>query len=244
MPVKKTSVTVKPKLKKTGNKLKSNLSDTTKIAKKNVFETTLFNIRGEKIGVQVLTKTVFGLSAKPELLTQALRVHRINMRQGTQSTKTRGQVTGSTRKIYRQKGTGRARHGSITAPIFVGGGVVFGPHPRNFVAKLPQKMRRKALYGSLTQKVRDNSISVVGGLTEISGKTKDVAGLLKAMGILGKRLLLVLTPELKLSAKGARNIDRVTVKPLQDLSAVDILENDHIIFAQEAINELSLKIDS
>src|SRR5581483_3879222 len=121
---------------------------------------SVYDLKGKAIGRVTLPSEVFGVEENPHLLAQAVRVYLANQRQGTVSTKTRGEVQGSTRKIYRQKGTGRARHGGIRAPIFVHGGIVFGPKPREFSLSMPQKMRRLALFTALSGKVKDGELKI------------------------------------------------------------------------------------
>lgn len=194
-----------------------------------------FTETGSKMKPIALPRAVFTASASPKLLAQAVRVYLINKRQGTQSTKTRGEVTGSTRKIYRQKGTGRARHGSIKAPIFVGGGITFGPKPRDFTAGLPKKMRRKALRVLLSQKAKAQEISVISGLGKLSGKTKDMNMLLQKLNVTGKKLLLVIGKDMINATRGARNIENVTVRPVSSLSLLDVIASEYIVYAEEAL---------
>lgn len=194
-----------------------------------------FNMHGEKERVVVLPSDIFESRVDPRQIAQVLRVYQTNLRQGTVATKTRGEVAGSTRKIYRQKGTGRARHGSMKAPIFVGGGIVFGPHPREFDANIPKKMRRQVIRGLLSQKRTQGQVSVVTGLTQASGKTKEMASLIQKMGFAGKKLLLVVDPSQAKVQRAARNIERMTVRPANSLSALDIAHCEKIIFAKEAL---------
>src|SRR3990170_6251019 len=119
-----------------------------------------------------LPKELFGAKVNKALLAQAVRVYLANQRTGNAATKTRGEVEGSTRKIYRQKGTGRARHGAIRAPIFVGGGIVFGPRPHDFHLDFPKKMKRRALGSALTSKLGSGDVIVVSGLSDLEPKTK------------------------------------------------------------------------
>ena len=118
----------------------------------------VYDIKGKEKGTLILPKEAFAVSVKPQLLAQAVRVYQFNRRQGTASTKTRGEVTGSTRKIYRQKGTGRARHGDIKAPIFVGGGIVGGPKPKDYSLGINKKQKTKAFFGALTLKLKEKNI--------------------------------------------------------------------------------------
>src|SRR3989344_5966060 len=208
------------------------------------------DIRGVKDGIMVPFFDVKGTQKETQfpkltdakvnkhLIAQVVRVHELRTRQGTQATKTRGEVAGSTRKIYRQKGTGRARHGSIKAPIFVGGGVTFGPHPREFRATLPQKMRRYALLQLINEKVVGHAAGILGGLSEASGKTKEMQAILKRMGVLGKKIVLVIDPTMKKAMYGARNIEGICIRPVVTLSATDVLKSDYLIFAAEVIDQI------
>lgn len=194
-----------------------------------------FTHKGEKITPIVLGKESIQ-TVSPRLVAQVARVYQSELHQGTKSTKTRGEVTGSTRKIFRQKGTGRARHGSIKAPIFVGGGIAFGPKPHDPALNLSKKMRRNALTGLFSEKVKQSQVSVVSGLGNMSGKTKDMAQLLRKMDLLGKRLLLVVTSDMKQAYLSARNLEKVVVRPMTSVSPFDLLRNSNIIFAREAFD--------
>src|SRR3989338_2978575 len=136
-------------------------------------------IKGNKEGTISLSKELFAVKESPTLLSQAVRVFLANQRQGTKSTKTRSMVAGSTRKIYKQKGTGRARHGDIKAPIFIGGGTAHGPHPRDFSLSLSKKMKRKALAMALTSRLQENAITIVAGLQKLAPKTREMAQVLE-----------------------------------------------------------------
>ncbi|MBI4058386.1 50S ribosomal protein L4 [Candidatus Gottesmanbacteria bacterium] len=212
------------------------------VVKKTTVETGVmlshFGLHGEKDRPYPIPQIIKGVTVNDHLLLQAQRVYKANVRQGTSSTKTRGEVTGSTRKIFRQKGTGRARHGSIKAPIFVGGGIVFGPKPRDHSLSLPKKMRRKALLAVLRDKAEQGKLSVVSGLTEASGKTKELVSLINSMGLAGKRLLVILDPSAKTAWRGMKNIDRVTVKETGSLSYLDAMMNEYLLFSEEAIEKL------
>lgn len=191
----------------------------------------VMGIDGKRKGRITLPKELFGAKVNKALLAQAVRVYLANQRAGTASTKTRGQVEGSTRKIYRQKGTGRARHGAIRSPIFVGGGIVFGPKPRDFSLKMPQKMRRAALASALTSKLTD--VIIVDGLGEIE-KTKVMARTLTAVGATGKTLLVTS----KGGNRAARNIAQVDVTPANMLNAYGVLSHQKLVFTKDAIKNL------
>ena len=174
-------------------------------------------------------------------MAQAVRVHLANQRQGTASTKTRGQVTGSTRKIYRQKGTGRARHGSIKAPIFVGGGIVFGPSPRDFSLKLSKQMRRKALFSALSQKFVNERILVVD-VNGASGKTKEIYQMFKSLNLLGKKgkvgKILFVSGANALTKQAAKNIEGVKIEPAKSINTYDVLSNNHLVIVKNALADI------
>lgn len=186
----------------------------------------------------VVDATLFKVKVAPSIIAQAIRVHRVNTRQGTLSTKTRGEVTGSTRKIYRQKGTGRARHGAITAPIFVGGGITFGPKPRAFELKLPKKIRHQVFAAVLADKIKTKKLHIVSDLAKASGKTREIVTLLKNLNLTDKKMLFVIAPAMEKTYQGARNVARVTVKLADSLSYMDILEHETVVMAQEAFDQV------
>lgn len=191
--------------------------------------------RGKKKTPIVLSKVISEQKVNSQLLAQAVRVYRTNQRHGTQSTKTRGEVTGSTRKIYRQKGTGRARHGSVKAPVFVGGGIVFGPKPREFELRLPKKMRRKVLLGLLSDKVNHQNLTIISGFDEINGKTKEIAKLMDFLNLKDKKTLVLTVPNLPKLIKAARNLSNITLRPINSVSAIDLMDHEHLILPKEAV---------
>ena len=141
----------------------------------------VYNTQGKVVSKIGLPKEVFGAKVNNSLMAQAVRVYLANQRMGTASTKNRGEITGSTKKIWRQKGTGRARHGSRKAPIFVGGGVAFGPRTRDYSLKIPKKMKKAALFSALSFRQNNREIKVVTGLENISPKTKFMAQVIKKL---------------------------------------------------------------
>src|SRR5207302_891431 len=149
------------------------------------------NLAGEAVGTIALDDRVFGIEPNRAVLHQAVVAHLANQRQGTADTKTRGEVAGGGRKPYRQKGTGRARQGSIRAPHYKGGGVVFGPHPRSYHQRLPRKMRRLALRSALSDKATSESVIVVDRLQVEDGRTKTLIGVLAALGVSGRALMVI-----------------------------------------------------
>lgn len=213
--------------------------------KKSGLTTNVFDVEGKVVEEMDLPKEIFAAEINEKLLAQAVRVYLANQRQGTASTKTRGEVVGSTRKIYRQKGTGRARHGDIKAPIFVGGGIVFGPKPRDFSLKLPRKMKNKALFSALTSKFKENSILIIKELNKLKPKTAEVIKLLKNLklevtnGKLLTKTLLVLPKKEENIIQASRNIQNLTLTPFNLLNPYLVLLNQKIIFSQEAIEKFS-----
>lgn len=198
------------------------------------------SVTGRKAGTMELPKEIFGGNINNALMAQAVRVYLANQRLGTASTKTRGEVKGSSRKIYRQKGTGRARHGSIRAPIFVKGGVVFGPRPRDFSLGLPKKMKRAAVISALSAKFKNGEIKVYSGLDKIEPKTKIMAKLIRTTTGTDGRLLLVTSANSKDGLRNlylaARNVRDLDILPVNMLNTYVILNNKQILFMKEAIN--------
>ena len=193
----------------------------------------VLGLDGKAKGRMTLPSEVFGAKPNKQLLAQAVRVYLANQREGSASTKTRGEVEGSTRKIYRQKGTGRARHGSIRAHIFVGGGIVFGPVPHSFSMDFPTKMKRKALASALSSQFQSGNIIIVDGLEGVT-KTKAMAGALTAAGAT-KNILLVLAKEAGKVLRAARNIEGVDILPGMSLNTYSVLSHRKIVFMKDAI---------
>ncbi len=200
----------------------------------------VYDLEGKATGKVTLSSVIFGEPLNKKLLAQAVRVYQANKRQGNASTKTRGEVDGSTRKIYRQKGTGNARHGSIRAPIFVKGGIVHGPKPRDFSLELPKKMRRKALFSALSAKLADGEIRVVSGFEKIDAKTKTFVGVINKLALDSKKLkVLLVTPDNFESVKrGSKNIQGISSTSANRLNALEVLRNKNILIAKESIAEM------
>ncbi|MEK7060927.1 MAG: 50S ribosomal protein L4, partial [Patescibacteria group bacterium] len=214
-------------------------SSRAKASRATNLSTSVYDIKGKAVGRITLPTEIFGTAENKNLIAQAVRVYLANQRLGTASMKTRGEVQGSTRKIYRQKGTGRARHGGIRAPIFVGGGVTFASKPRDFSLSLPQKMKRKALFSALSGKLKDGEIKIMD-LDKITPKTKTMAKALGALD-LGEKMLLV-TPggfkDFENVYKASRNLKGMRISPAATLNTYDVLDNNAIIFMKESIDIL------
>ena len=219
---------------------KSSKRKTQKTKIRKNLEVDVYNLKGEKSGKIKLNEKIFDVEASPLLLAQYVRVYLANQRAGTASTKTRGEIKASTRKIYAQKGTGRARHGDIKAPIFVGGGVVFGPKPRDFSLKMNKKQKRKALFYSLTLKVKDGKIAALEDefLKEVK-KTKQFAEFLENVGVNGERIMVVMPAEEKfLLQRAIRNIPKVEAIDAESLNAYDVLKVKRIFFVKKTFEIL------
>lgn len=226
-----------PRIKKT-----ETIKKVTKAPKRTTGLTVdVYNIKGKVVRNIALPKEIFGAKVNKQLLAQAVRVYLANQRGGTATTKTRGEVIGSTRKIYRQKGTGRARHGAITAPIFVGGGVVFGPRKRDYSLTLSKKMKKQALFSALTAKKGEGAVTIVASLDKILPKTKEMVAVLDKFSFANnKRLLLVLAESGKTDniRKAARNIEGVTIESSLSINPYVVLKSGNVVFMEEAIEGL------
>jgi len=189
---------------------------------------------GKAGGTVALTPELFGAKVNKELLAQSVRVYLANQREGGARSKTRGMVEGSSRKIYRQKGTGRARHGSIRAHIFVGGGVVFGPVGRDYHLTMTKQMKRGALVSALSAKKDD--VIVIDGLEAVEAKTKQVAKSLTLAGATDKVLLVLPTGATGL-ARAARNIASVNLIGAKELHPYALVTHKKIVFTKKSLEE-------
>lgn len=198
----------------------------------------LISVNGEKTAGQVnLTEEIFGGKVNEDLVAQYMRVSSANLRQGTAATKGRGAVRGGGRKPWRQKGTGRARQGSIRSPLWVGGGVAHGPHPKDWSLKLPAKMKRRALLSVLADKACSNMIFVVKSFSEKWEKTKDLNMALKNWKI-NRPILLVLGKEEKSLGRLGRNLSFLEILPVSSVNASAILRARSLLFSQDGLKEL------
>jgi large subunit ribosomal protein L4 len=197
-------------------------------------ETTLFDRKGASIGSVELPETLFGAEVNIALLHQAVTAQLAGRRLGTHDTKTRGEVRGGGKKPYRQKGTGRARQGTRTAPHYRGGGAVFGPHPRSYEQRFPKKMRRQALRGALTAKLGDEAIRVIDSFALEAIGTKAFAGILGALNA-GGRVLIVAPAADETLRLSTRNLPFVELILADSLNVVDLVRADTIIIEQPAL---------
>ena len=200
----------------------------------------IYGLDGKEKTPFELPKELVSSDVNPELLAQYVRVFLANQRQGTASTKSRGEVTGTSKKIYKQKGTGNARHGDKQAPIFVGGGVVGGPRPRNYSLKLNRKQTKKALLGALSLKFKEKSLMGLSDeFLKMDGKTKLMANFLKAVGADKDKILLVL-PKLEKNnlILSSRNIKNIKLIDAQSINPYDILKYKKVFIVKEGIQVL------
>lgn len=236
----KTKVTTEKVAKKP---TKASVEATVKIAastKQTGLTVDVFDVKG-KTSTIALPKEIFDTEVNEKLMVQAVHVYLNNQRAGTVKTQTRGEVTGSTRKIYRQKGTGRARHGGVRAPIFVKGGVAHGPKPKDYALSMPKKMKKIALFSALTTKRKEGGIKVINGLETIAPKTKEMVAIVKKMALDGKKntVLLVTTGQkdkITNILKAARNIENVIMTPATGLNTYDVLRSNTVLFMKDAID--------
>ena len=184
-----------------------------------------------------LPDEIFAAKVNVPLIHQVVVAQQAAARQGTHATKTRGDVRGGGKKPYRQKGTGRARQGTPTAPHYRGGGVVFGPHPRSYEQRLPRKMKRAALRGALTAKLGDEAIRVIDAFGLEAIRTKDVVGILGALNASGRVLVVAPGTDEKLRLS-ARNLPAVDVILADSLNVVDLVKADTIVIEQPALARL------
>jgi len=202
-------------------------------------EVTVYNISGAKTDRKVvLDDGIFGIEPNDHAIYLDVKQYMANKRQGTHSSKEKSQLTGSTRKLKKQKGTGGARSGSIKSPLFKGGARVFGPHPRDYDFKLNKKLKKLARKSALSYKVKDESIMVVEDFTFETPKTKNFTELLKKFQVEGKKTLLV-TSSIDMNVLlSSRNLGKVKVIKASDLNTYEILDASCLLFMESSIKEV------
>lgn len=194
-----------------------------------------------KFSTVTVSDEVFGAAVNEDLLSQAIRVYLSNKRQGTSRVKTRSEITGSRRKIWKQKGTGNARHGAKSAPIFVGGGVAHGPKGiENWSRDLSKKMKKKALVTALSAQAEN--VVVADNFSEIEGKTKNAARFLETINVTGKKVLLILDTSSQAVLRAFHNIPRVTVMQDALVNALDIASADSIVMTKAALKNIEARL--
>ena len=198
----------------------------------------VFNMEGQKVGEMTLRDDVWAVPLKRALIHQAVLAHLANRRQGTHSTKTRGEVSGGGRKPWRQKGTGRARHGSIRSPLWRHGGVVFGPKPREYGFTIPRKARRLALKSALSAKLRDGQVVVLDQLRLSEPKTRAMVSVLERLDVKGRKSLIILGEKDPNVILAARNIPGVMLLPPDALGVYPVVDADRVVLTRDAVAAL------
>ena len=194
----------------------------------------VYSLAGEVIEHIEISDEVFAVPFNQAVVHQAMVRQRANVRQGTASTKTRSEVSGSSGKLFRQKGTGQARAGSRRSPLRRGGGITFGPHPRNYRQAMPKKMRQLALKCVLSAKVGDGELMVLEQLTFEVPKTKEMAGVLATLGVDSSALIVTVEPEESV-VKSVHNLVRIKALPANLLNVVDILSHKRLLMTVAAM---------
>jgi len=195
------------------------------------------NIKNEEVGEVELSEVVFGAPLNEPLIHAAVRNHMANARQGTSATKARGDVSGAGRKLWKQKGTGRARIASLRSPLWKGGGNAHGPQPRDWSYNMPKKMRQGALRSALSERVREGNVFVVEGWNLDQPKTKDFANSLTTLGLGGKTLIVDSRDNENLLLS-ARNVRQAKVVTSFNLNIYDLLYHDQLVLSRAAADEL------
>ncbi|HHY20132.1 MAG TPA: 50S ribosomal protein L4 [Firmicutes bacterium] len=201
-------------------------------------QVTVFNVNGQQVGQLELSDKVFGAEIKPHLMHDAVAMYLARQRVGTAATKTRGMVRGGGRKPWRQKGTGRARQGSIRAPQWKGGGVVFGPTPRDYSYSMPKKARRAALCSALSAKAQNQNIIVLDNWQIDTPKTKEVVEVLENLSVADKKILIVTADNNVVLYKSARNIPTVGTIAAQNLNTYEVLNYDTLVMTKDAVSKV------
>ncbi|MDT2612820.1 50S ribosomal protein L4 [Enterococcus dongliensis] len=197
----------------------------------------LFKQDGTQNGDITLNEEIFGIEPNESVVYDAIVMQRASLRQGTHAVKNRSAVRGGGRKPWRQKGTGRARQGSIRSPQWRGGGIVFGPTPRSYSYKLPKKVRRLAIKSVLSEKVAENNLVAVDALSFDAPKTKVFKQVLSNLSI-DSKVLVVLETENEVAGLAARNLSNVTVTTSNNVTVLDVVANDKILATQTALTQI------
>ena len=197
----------------------------------------LYNQDGSQNGTVELNDAIFAVEVNQNAEYEAILRQRASLRQGTHAVKNRSAVRGGGKKPWRQKGTGRARQGSIRAPQFRGGGIIFGPTPRSYNYRLPRKVRQLAIKSALTEKVAANSFVVVDGLNFDAPKTKEFAGVLNNLNV-NEKTLIVVTDDDKFAALSARNLANVTVVTPAGVNILNVVDAQKIVITKSALSQV------
>jgi len=198
---------------------------------------SLYNKEGEQVDQIEVQESLFAAPIKQGAMHQAAVAQAARRRLGTASPRDRGEIRGGASKPWPQKGTGRSRHGSTTSPIWTGGGVAFGPRPRDYDPKMPKKMRRAALKSALSDKVSEGKLLVVDEFVFEAPQTKIMAGLLKRLNVIDSALIVIDQPDLNL-IKSARNLPRVKTILARQLNVLDVLTYNHLVLSKDSLKQV------
>lgn len=193
------------------------------------------DVKGKGVGTAELAPSVFGIEPNIHVMHLVVKAQRASWRQGTHDTRTRGEVRGGGKKPWRQKGTGRARQGTIRAPHWVGGGTVFGPHPRSYDQKVNKKEIKLAMRSALSAKLADGELVVVKDFNFEKPCTKDAVALIKALGLEGKRICVVIGNEDIEAFLSFRNIPEVNILPVGDINTYELIDNKTLVIAEPCL---------
>lgn len=205
-------------------------------------EANVVNTKKENVGTINLDDNIFNTEVNSGTVWEVIKWQLASKRAGTASTKTRSEVRGSRAKIWPQKGTGRARHGDKKANIFVGGGVVHGPHPRDYYYSLPKKVRKKALKGVLSLKLKNGELTIIEDFSFDEPKTKKAIELLSNFGLEKSKILLVLKDKDQNVMKSFKNLPKAKVLLVDGLNTYDILNADHVLIVKSAIDSINERL--
>ena len=205
-------------------------------------EANVVNVKKENVGTIELKDSIFNTEVKEHTVWEVIKWQLASRRAGTASTKTRAEVRGSRRKILPQKGTGNARHGDRKANIFVGGGVAHGPHPRDYYYALPKKVRKKALKGVLSMKLKDGELTIIEDFTFDQPKTKKAIDVLKNFGLDQSKILLILSERDENVVRSFRNLPKAKVLLVEGLNTYDILNADHVLITKSAAEKINERL--
>ncbi len=201
-------------------------------------EISVCSKQGDKVDTVQLDEKKFGMPIRTALLRDTIAMYEANRRQGTASTKTKAEVAGGGKKPWTQKHTGRARAGSIRSPLWKGGGIVFGPKPRDYSYTIPKKAKKSALYSAIAVRARDNELIIVNDFQFDVPKTKEMASALRALGVSGESCLIVLPQPNEKIWKSARNIPYVKVMTSSSLNAYEVLKPKKILLMRGALEKI------
>ena len=203
-------------------------------------EISVYNIKGEDTGKKVtLEDDVFGIEPNDHIIYMDVKQYMANKRQGTAKSKERSEISGSTRKLGRQKGGGGARRGDVKSPVLVGGGRIFGPKPRDYSFKLNKKEKALARRSALSYKLQEKAITVVEDFTLDAPKTKEFLSIAKNLNVENKKLLVVLPKNDDAIFLSARNLQRAKVTTVSELNTYKLLDSNHLIILESSVNELN-----